>query len=79
MVAMKKTLVDWEEMIVEFDDNEGRHVTIQGDPTLAFTVVVMNSLHKISEVKYQALEWEASSEELQCDLKGVDVEKKERL
>lgn len=40
---MKKTTGDWEKMTVEFSQ-DGRQVTIQGDPTLAITSMSFNSL-----------------------------------
>lgn len=57
LLSMKKTNVDWEAMIVEFSQ-EGKQVTIQGDPTLALTEVSFHSLQKMFEVDYAAWIWE---------------------
>ncbi|KAL8138539.1 hypothetical protein V2J09_004540 [Rumex salicifolius] len=37
LLSMKKKLVDWETKTVELNDRNGKHVTTQGDPSLAFT------------------------------------------
>ncbi|KAL8167357.1 LOW QUALITY PROTEIN: hypothetical protein V2J09_008856 [Rumex salicifolius] len=62
LLAMRKTLVDWEDMTIEFEDGLGQKVTIHGDPTLAVSEVSMNSLHKLGEIEYQAVVWQVEAE-----------------
>ncbi|KAL8151600.1 hypothetical protein V2J09_021408 [Rumex salicifolius] len=62
LLTMRKTLVDWEAMTIEFDDGLGQKVTIHGDPTLAVSEVSMNSLHKLGEIEYQAVVWQVEAE-----------------
>ncbi|KAL8153338.1 hypothetical protein V2J09_011098 [Rumex salicifolius] len=70
--AMKKTLVDWEEMTIQFDGKDGKKVTIQGDPTLAISEVSMNSLHKITEIEYEALIWAVQKSEAELSIAETD-------
>ncbi|KAL8138356.1 hypothetical protein V2J09_004357 [Rumex salicifolius] len=61
-LSMKKIIVDWEAMTMEFNQDCRMVVKVQRDPTLAFVAVSINSLQKLSEVEYGAWVWEIESE-----------------
>ncbi|KAL8138328.1 hypothetical protein V2J09_004329, partial [Rumex salicifolius] len=67
LLSIKRMTVDWEALTVEFEQ-EGRKVLIQGDPTLAMTVVSFNFIQKLGQVEFGALIWETRIESEGCSL-----------